>query len=688
MKTTITAQVVDQTLTVTNAPKLASGGENVFQIELTLDSYWMGYGLEAVFYRDKKRQYRVVLVDGVGLIPWELTAEPGEVYFSVRGVSGSTVRSTEAVVLSFVPGSPAAGSYPAPLPDVYKQVLSAQGRNAQEIKATQARIDNQLSAGTVDGELKDVRMGVGGETYASAGTAVREQVADIRRHHIKPNLLDYNKLSAGYLNNTDGVVATVLGEDCYYSDYIAVDNTLPYYMKIGNQLSYTTPWQAINTYDADKKFIARVSDYVDGKKYDFADNVAYVRVSFRGLYLHDAKFEQSAYPTATEHQTSPNLHDVYPLTMPGYVDSPGTIHNPTQDGYITEGVVADERHSRFMPVSAGEVYVFYNGVKEYPWCGVGFYNADGHSITRVTFTTGETEITEVTVPDGAVAMRYSSRMYTRHSFVLYKKTGFNDYMDAYVKSLIESHTDPIPVHHSVKAVAHRGYSAKAPENTLPAYKLAKQKGFEYVECDVSFTSDGVAVLLHDSTIDRTSSGTGNVADLTYAGLRALDFGSWFSADYAGTPIPTFEEFLLLCRAAGLRPYIEVKTGTQEQVKGLVETVIRLGMRKESTWISFSADILNYIKNTDTSARLGYVVDTVTAATVTTAQRLLTGKNEVFIDSGSYTEDAVSLCATAKIPMEVWTVNNATTIQNLPAYITGVTSDVQHAGAVLLKHSMG
>lgn len=177
MKTIITAQVIDQTLMVTNAPKLASGGENVFQVELTLDRYWDGYGLEAVFWRDKKRQYRVVLVEGVGTIPYEVTAEPGEVHFSVRGVSGNVVRSTEAVVLNFVQGSPAAGNHPAPLPDVYKQVLSAQGKNAQDIKTERERIDNQLSAGTVDGELKDVRVGADGKTYASAGTAVREQMA-------------------------------------------------------------------------------------------------------------------------------------------------------------------------------------------------------------------------------------------------------------------------------------------------------------------------------------------------------------------------------------------------------------------------------------------------------------------------------------------------------------------------------
>lgn len=177
MKTTITAQVIDQTLMVTNKPKLASGGENTYQVELTLDSFWDGYGLEAVFWRDKKRQYRVVLTEGVGTIPYEVTTEPGEVHFSVRGIKGTEVRPTDEVVLNFVQGPPSAGSYPAPLPDVYKQVLSAQAKNAQDIKTERARIDNQLSAGTVDGELKDVRVGADGKTYASAGEAVREQVA-------------------------------------------------------------------------------------------------------------------------------------------------------------------------------------------------------------------------------------------------------------------------------------------------------------------------------------------------------------------------------------------------------------------------------------------------------------------------------------------------------------------------------
>ena len=112
---------------------------------------------------------------------------------------------------------------------------------------------------------------------------------------------------------------------------------------------------------------------------------------------------------------------------------------------------------------------------------------------------------------------------------------------------------------NVKAINHRGFSTEAPENTIPAYIMSKNKGFTYVEADVSFTSDGVAVLLHDATIDRTSDGTGNISSMTYEYALQYDFGSWFSAEYAGVKIPTFTEFVTLCKRLGLHPYIELKS---------------------------------------------------------------------------------------------------------------------------------
>lgn len=96
---------------------------------------------------------------------------------------------------------------------------------------------------------------------------------------------------------------------------------------------------------------------------------------------------------------------------------------------------------------------------------------------------------------------------------------------------------------ATEACAHRGDVEKAPENTLPALRAAVEKGAAQVEFDVAFTSDGGLVLMHDATVDRTTDGTGNVGDLSFATVRTLDAGSWFDPQFKGERVPTLEEAL-------------------------------------------------------------------------------------------------------------------------------------------------
>lgn len=242
---------------------------------------------------------------------------------------------------------------------------------------------------------------------------------------------------------------------------------------------------------------------------------------------------------------------------------------------------------------------------------------------------------------------------------------------------------------NVKGIAHRGYSTVAPENTLPAYKLAKKMGFKYVECDVAFTSDGVPVLLHDSTIDRTSNGSGSLSSLTYAQARTYDFGSWKSSAYAGTLIPSFEEFIQLCKNLALHPYIEIKTAetyTEAQIQSLADTVRQYGMEGKVTWISGSATYLGYIRDYVPAANLSYVVSTITATVITTATGLKTTSNEVSIDVNyaNLTDAMITLAYNANIPVEVWTVDTEAEIIALDPYVYGVTSNWLIAGTVLYK----
>lgn len=92
-------------------------------------------------------------------------------------------------------------------------------------------------------------------------------------------------------------------------------------------------------------------------------------------------------------------------------------------------------------------------------------------------------------------------------------------------------------------VAHRGASAHAPENTMAAFYKGVEMKADYIEIDVQMTKDGELVLIHDTTVDRTTDGTGAVRDYTLEEIRQLDAGSWFSEEYAGEKIPTFDELL-------------------------------------------------------------------------------------------------------------------------------------------------
>lgn len=106
--------------------------------------------------------------------------------------------------------------------------------------------------------------------------------------------------------------------------------------------------------------------------------------------------------------------------------------------------------------------------------------------------------------------------------------------------------------------AHRGASALAPENTMAAFTLAEAIGADGIELDVHLSRDGVPVVLHDETVDRTTDGRGRVASLSLDQLRQLDAGSWFDADFAGEKIPTLDE-VLSWAGARLRINIEIKS---------------------------------------------------------------------------------------------------------------------------------
>lgn len=107
---------------------------------------------------------------------------------------------------------------------------------------------------------------------------------------------------------------------------------------------------------------------------------------------------------------------------------------------------------------------------------------------------------------------------------------------------------------------HRGARGYAPENTMASFKKALLLGADGLEMDVQLTKDGQIVLCHDYCIERTSNGRGWICYKTLAELKSYDFGSWFSPEYAGETIPTFEEFLDWFVTTSLLLNVEIKNG--------------------------------------------------------------------------------------------------------------------------------
>ncbi|EPR77244.1 Glycerophosphoryl diester phosphodiesterase [Leifsonia rubra CMS 76R] len=122
---------------------------------------------------------------------------------------------------------------------------------------------------------------------------------------------------------------------------------------------------------------------------------------------------------------------------------------------------------------------------------------------------------------------------------------------------------------------HRGDVTAAPENTLAALGQALNSPADYVETDVQLTADGIPVLMHDWTVDRTTDGTGPVWNYTYEELSALDAGSWFGDEFVGATVPTLEEFLNLLRWSTKNAILELKgTWTDEQVALVSDLIAR------------------------------------------------------------------------------------------------------------------
>ena len=176
----------------------------------------------------------------------------------------------------------------------------------------------------------------------------------------------------------------------------------------------------------------------------------------------------------------------------------------------------------------------------------------------------------------------------------------------------------------VEVIAHRGASAYAPENTLAAFELAVEQNADWFELDCYLSQDGIVVVLHDTTVDRTTNGSGAVQELTLAELKTLDAGSWKGEAFTGEPIPTLFESLELAKGR-IGVYVEVKNSANDAE--LVSQLLQMAGDAEEMTSEQADSFMEVVEASDTRnlALTRAVIEDI---------RSLSMENEVVIQSFS------------------------------------------------------
>ena len=191
--------------------------------------------------------------------------------------------------------------------------------------------------------------------------------------------------------------------------------------------------------------------------------------------------------------------------------------------------------------------------------------------------------------------------------------------------------------------AHRGASAEFPENTLAAFRRALELGVAGIELDVHLSADGYPVVIHDETVDRTTNGTGAVADMTLDELQALDAGR-------GEKVPTLDEVLDLVGDA-LHVDIEVKANAAG------EAVLKTLEGRNTRWLisSFDWDVLRYVRSQSADAELWVLTVGATDEAIAAAKEV--GSPALAIYHKGLDEDIVAYLRDQDLDFWPWTVND-------------------------------
>lgn len=235
-------------------------------------------------------------------------------------------------------------------------------------------------------------------------------------------------------------------------------------------------------------------------------------------------------------------------------------------------------------------------------------------------------------------------------------------------------------------VAHRGAAGHAPENTISAFERAVQLGARFIETDLHLTRDGRFVAIHDSSLDRTTNGSGDVHQHTLAELRKLDAGMWYDRSFMGERLPTLEEILEFAHKHDVVFYLEVKYDASWGMHhALVAALENAKSAARTVVISFDPATILSIQRLDPSILLGLLVEDSQTDPVKAALRV--GARQLCPQHMLVTPELVKRAHHADLQVVTWTVNTVEEMRAaVNAGVDGIMTDFPDRLRALLEDS--
>jgi glycerophosphoryl diester phosphodiesterase len=226
----------------------------------------------------------------------------------------------------------------------------------------------------------------------------------------------------------------------------------------------------------------------------------------------------------------------------------------------------------------------------------------------------------------------------------------------------------------VLAIAHRGASGYAPENTLAAFRRAVSQGVSFIETDLHLTRDAHFVAIHDETVDRTTSGRGEIHHMTLAEVRRLDAGSWFASEFIGERVPTLTEILEFAKKHDVMFYLELKpNGFWGGEHALISNLRESGEIPRVVVISFDPAILASLRKLEPTLMTGLLHDGNIEDPFEKAVEI--GARQLAVKGSLVTPNFLKEAHKRDLQVVCWTINSPAHMRMLEAAgVDGIMSD--------------